>query len=92
MLRSAVTCFLCGFVSGHLEATSVDALRRGVFSPVGDSAALSRDRRGRLCCSRCGGSVFLDGWERVRPVEHLPVEPVLRGRPRKVRTLVNQTA
>ena len=83
LLRADVKCYLCGHVSGHLEGRPGDRLCPANFRATAESGGPRLTRNGRICCARCGGGVFLDEWELVRPVEVFTFEPAKRGRPRK---------
>ena len=83
LLRADVKCYLCGYVSGQLEGQPGDRLGLGNFHASTDSGGARLTRSGRVCCSRCGGGVFLDEWESVRPLEVVSFGPTKRGRPRK---------
>ena len=83
LLRADVKCYLCGFVSGQVEGAPGDRATLANFRPTPESGGPRLTRNGRICCTRCGGGVFLDEWETVRPVEVVVFGPAKRGRPRK---------
>lgn len=83
LLRAEVKCYLCGHVSGQIEGQPGDRLTIANFRAVPESDGPRLAQHGRICCSRCGGGVFLDNWESVRPLEVVSFGPAKRGRPRK---------
>jgi hypothetical protein len=83
LLRADVKCYLCGYVSGQIEGAPGDAVALEQFRPTPDSGGPRLTHNGRICCTRCGGGVFLDEWETVRPLEVVTFGPAKRGRPRK---------
>ncbi len=83
LLRADVKCYLCGFVSGQIEGQIGDRMTLQNFRAAPNTDGPRLTAKGRICCTRCGGGVFLDEWERVRPLEVVTFGPAKRGRPRK---------
>jgi hypothetical protein len=78
-LRADVHCYLCGDVSGTWEWPAGYSPDRGVFQDAEGRRAVSLLRHVR--CRRCGGGVYLDEVDAVRPRPPVAFEPVRRGRP-----------
>lgn len=87
-----VKCYYCGFISGELVGANSQNLKNGTFRPAAgvDAVAVSA---GRLRCARCGGPVFIDEvrLEKPRPAP-ITFERERPGRPRRVRTLVEEAS
>jgi hypothetical protein len=83
LLRADVKCYLCGTVSGQIEGRPGDRVTLQNFQPLDQQSGPRLNGSGRICCTRCGGGVFLDEWETVRVPEVVAFGPAKRGRPRK---------
>ena len=83
LIHANVKCYLCGHVSGQIQGRPGDRVTVETFQPAVGSDGPRLTRKDSICCSRCGGGVFLDEWDTIRPVEVVKWEPARRGRPRK---------
>ena len=66
LMRADVKCYLCGHISGQIEGLPGDKVNVQSFRPVSGDEGPRLTRKGSICCSRCGGGVFLDEWETAR--------------------------
>ena len=87
LYRAEATCSHCGWIAGDVEWDAA-APGRGIrLRPVAGGAPQPLARGVRLRCDRCGGSVFAEHPERVRPPPIVNATRTARGRPRKSTTL-----
>ncbi len=67
-IRADLKCYYCGHVSGQIEGETTQPIRYAVFSPSTTPGRGPAGRPGRpLRCQRCGGPVYLDEIEVIRP-------------------------
>lgn len=78
MIRADVKCYYCGHVSGQLEGDPDNPYLRWTFYSVPGPAPRTLSTRRAIRCIRCGGPVFLDEIETVRPQPDPVDHPVVR--------------
>ncbi len=67
-IRADLKCYYCGHVSGQIEGDTTQPIRYARFSPSAPPGRGTGGRPGRpFRCQRCGGPVYLDEIEVVRP-------------------------
>lgn len=67
IIRADVKCYYCGHVSGHVEGDPHDPRARWRYQPAREFTSRIVPVRASIRCVRCGGPVFLDEIEAVRP-------------------------
>jgi endogenous inhibitor of DNA gyrase (YacG/DUF329 family) len=73
MIRADVKCYYCGHVSGQIEGDPQSHRPYWNFHSRAGSSQRVQPRGQRLRCDRCGGPVYLDEIETLRPVVR-PIE------------------
>lgn len=77
IVRADVKCYYCGHVSGQVQGDPTDPRTRWSFHPVPGSDVQSVSARNSIRCLRCGGPVFLDEIEAIRPRSCSAEQPVI---------------
>jgi hypothetical protein len=67
LIRADVKCYYCGHISGQIEGNPEDTHPLWSYRSRGGAANHTRVSRRQIRCGRCGGPVFLDEIETVRP-------------------------
>lgn len=70
IIRADVKCYYCGHVSGQVEGDPTNPDTRWNFLPTREQPRQTGPTRHAIRCIRCGGPVFLDEIEAVRPRRH----------------------